>query len=210
MSEGETRWWWVRHAPVVGHDGRIYGQSDMPCDCSDADAMKALAGVLPTEAVWITSHLKRTVETAAAIVAAGLPAPPPIAVPDLAEQSFGDWQGKSWDEIAALDEIVHARFWDDPTNNAPPGGESFAALMHRVSGAVERLSVEHAGRDIVAVTHGGTIRAALAHALSLRPEKAMAVKVDNLSLTRLEHVPGRLDMGHANAWRVVTVNQPPR
>ena len=73
MSEGETRWWWVRHAPVVGHDGRIYGQSDMPCDCSDADAMKALAGVLPTEAVWITSHLKRTVETAAGMLNSTVP-----------------------------------------------------------------------------------------------------------------------------------------
>lgn len=210
MSDGETRWWWVRHAPVVGHNGRIYGQSDMPCDCSDAAAMKVLAGVLPTEAVWITSHLKRTIETAAAIVAMGLSAPAPIAVPDLAEQSFGDWQGKSWDEIAALDEAVHTRFWDDPTVNAPPGGESFAALIHRVSGAVERLSVEHAGRDIVAVTHGGTIRAALAHALSLHPEKAMAIKVDNLSLTRLDRIEGGVLRGKGGAWRVYGVNLPPR
>lgn len=210
MSDGKTRWWWIRHAPVVGHNGRIYGQSDMPCDCSDAVAMKVLADVLPTEAVWITSHLRRTVETAAAIVAAGLSAPAPIPVADLAEQSFGDWQGKSWDEIAALDEAVHARFWDDPTNNAPPGGESFAALMHRVSGAVERLSAEHAGRDIVAVTHGGTIRAALAHALSLRPEKAMAIKVDNLSLTRLDRIEGGVLRGKGGAWRVYGVNLPPR
>jgi len=32
MSAAVTRWWWIRHAPVRD-GGRIYGQSDLPCDC---------------------------------------------------------------------------------------------------------------------------------------------------------------------------------
>ena len=43
----ETRWWWIRHAPVVDHGGRIYGQRDMACDTSDAAAMSWLAAALP-------------------------------------------------------------------------------------------------------------------------------------------------------------------
>ena len=35
-----TRFWWVRHAPVA-HEGRIYGQKDMTCDCSDKASVPA-------------------------------------------------------------------------------------------------------------------------------------------------------------------------
>jgi hypothetical protein len=72
-----TRFWWVRHAPV-DHDGRIYGQKDMPCDCTDTAVFSGLARQLPREAAWVTSHLRRTHETARAIVHAGLPGPDPI------------------------------------------------------------------------------------------------------------------------------------
>ncbi|MBV9587243.1 MAG: hypothetical protein JO213_20405, partial [Alphaproteobacteria bacterium] len=36
-----TRFWWVRHAPVA-HEGRIYGQKDMPCDCTDTAVFSGL------------------------------------------------------------------------------------------------------------------------------------------------------------------------
>ncbi len=37
-----TRWWWIRHAPVDA-GGRIYGQCDLPADCSDDARMRWLA-----------------------------------------------------------------------------------------------------------------------------------------------------------------------
>ena len=61
--------------------------------------------------------------------------------------------------------------------------------MRRTAAAIERLNSAFAGRDIVSVSHGGTIRAAVAHALRLTPEAAMAIVIDNLSLTRLSQVP---------------------
>ena len=44
-----TRWWWIRHAPVVGHGGRIYGQEDHDCDCSNDDLFARLARELPAD-----------------------------------------------------------------------------------------------------------------------------------------------------------------
>ena len=70
-----TRWWWVRHAPVVDHDGKIYGQGDVGCDTSDSRSFEGLAGKIPAGAVWVTSNLRRTAQTASAILAAGSPAP---------------------------------------------------------------------------------------------------------------------------------------
>ena len=208
-----TRWWWVRHAPVVEQAGRLYGQTDLACDTSDTKALEALTAMLPVSALWVTSNLRRTADTARAIAAIapnGLDASPPAVEADLAEQHFGAWQGLTWDEIRAADEDAHREFWKDPGGSAPPGGESIAAVIARAGAAIDRLTAANGGRDIVAVAHAGSIRAALAVALDLDPWKCLAVQIDTLSLTRLEHVPERLGMGHASAWRVVAVNQPLR
>jgi broad specificity phosphatase PhoE len=78
--------------------------------------------------------------------------------------------------------------------------------MERVAAAVARITREHAGRNIVAVAHGGSIRAAVALALGLEPEAALALSIDNLSLTRLDHIDGP---GNGHGWRVGSVNLPP-
>ena len=62
-----TRWWFIRHAPVVGTTGRVYGQMDVDCDVSDTASFKALAQRVPDAALWMVSPLSRTRRTAAAI-----------------------------------------------------------------------------------------------------------------------------------------------
>jgi len=207
-----TRWWWVRHAPVTVNNGCCYGQTDFPCDVSASERFAGLAARLPKEAVWVATPLARTQMTAAALVAAGLAGPreipgPGINIePDLIEQHFGEWQGVRYDELAARRGDEWHRFWLAPAHETPPGGESFVALTQRVHRAITRLSETHSGSDILAVTHGGTIRAALSLALGLAPEAALAFTIDNLSLTRIDHIPGP---GGSRLWRVGGVNQPP-
>src|SRR6516165_3600215 len=65
MTQTTTSFWWVRHAPVA-HGGRIYGQTDLSCDCSETALFTGLAEKLPRSATWVTSNLRRTHETAAA------------------------------------------------------------------------------------------------------------------------------------------------
>ena len=208
-----TRWWWIRHAPVTVNDGRCYGQTDHPCDCSNETAFATLAKLLPRDAVWVVSPLKRTHMTAAGIVAAGLPGPQAIPGPDvivepeLIEQHFGDWQGIKYADLAARQGEAWHRLWLAPAHEAPPGGESYIQLLARTHRAIGRFNAEFAGRDIISVGHGGTIRAALSLALSLAPEAALAFSIDNLSLTRIEHFP---EPGISHGWRVGAVNQPPR
>lgn len=205
-----TRWWWIRHAPVTGHDGRIYGNLDVDCDCGDEPLFRALAGSLPADAVWIVTPLSRTRATAAA-VARHLPAGPEAfhVEPLLAEQDFGGWQGLTYAELAAGRSGAWHRFWLAPAEEVPPGGESFAALAARVATAIDALTRRHAGRDIVCVSHGGTIRAALAHALAVTPERALSFAVDNCSLTRLDHFaeePWRAEERLGGSWRIAAVN----
>ncbi|MBT4888493.1 MAG: histidine phosphatase family protein [Rhodospirillales bacterium] len=208
-----TRWWWVRHAPVINGGGRLYGQEDLDCDVSETPYYDALAKHLPEDAVWVVTNLKRTTKTATAIREAGLSGPVAeeyIIEPDLAEQYFGDWQGLTWAEMEALDQSAYTEFWKDPTGNAPPGGESFAAVIERCKSPIARLIEQHAGKDIICVAHGGSIRAAIALALELGHERALSLSIDNLSLTQLDHIEGGTLNGNGKTWRVGGINMPIR
>ena len=66
---------------------------------------------------------------------------------------------------------------------------------------MEQLASAHVGQDVVVVSHGGAIRAAVAHAAGIGADSALHLSVQNLSLTRLER--------HPAAWRVVCVNDVP-
>lgn len=200
-----TRWWWVRHAPVTSTDGRIYGNTDPSANVEDPPTYAALARMLPTGGALVTSHLRRTHQTAEAIRAAGLGLPEPIIEADLAEQNFGDWQGRKREEVYAELDPKHL-FWLAPARTRAPGGESFVDLMERAGAVIDRLTAQHAGRDIISVGHGGVIRAAIGHALGLDPEIALACQVDNCSITRLDHF-GPTDSHPEGAWALFHVNQ---
>lgn len=110
--------------------------------------------------------------------------------------------------MRSRDEAVYQKFWEMPARNRPPGGESFADLIERVGAVIDSYTQRHAGRNIVAVAHGGTIRAAITHSLKLSPETGMSFSTDTLSTTRLEHTEGGLLRGKGGNWRVVSINQP--
>jgi broad specificity phosphatase PhoE len=202
-----TRFWWVRHAPVRDDGGRIYGQLDLSCDCSDGHVFVALARALPRDAVWIASNLRRTHETARAIWAADrnkFAGTSFRQVANLAEQNLGEWQGLNRAAFFARRKSTPGSFWFAPADERAPGGESFADLVARVRGAIVELIEAHRSRDIVAVAHGGTIRAAIAIALDLQPQGGLAFATDNCAITQLD-----LYEGGEQGWRVVTINHQP-
>jgi broad specificity phosphatase PhoE len=199
-----TRWWWVRHAPVRSDGGNIYGQKDIDCDTSDREVFEAVAKILPRNALWYASNLQRTHQTAAAIWDTGFPKPANmLQEAAFAEQHLGAWQGMNRAAFVASRPV--GSHWFADISEPAPGGESFMDLYNRVRGAIERVNVEHAGRDVIAVGHGGTIKAAIGLALGGQPEKGLAFDIDNCSVTRLDHFAstGR------SIWRLPMVNQQP-
>ena len=71
--------------------------------------------------------------------------------------------------------------------------------MHTIA----ELSLEYEGRDIIAVAHAGTIRAALTMALNLFAKSALTFQLDNLSITEIENIPG----GDLRVWCVRGINR---
>ena len=199
-----TRWWWVRHAPVRSDGGNIYGQEDIDCDTGDVEEFEAVAKMLPRDAVWYSSNLKRTHKTAEAIWAAGYPKPASMTQErDFAEQHLGRWQGMN--RAALLASQPPGRSWFADVNEPAPGGESFMDLYTRVCRTIVRITAAEAGRNIIAVGHGGVIRAAVGLALGGQPDRGLSFDVDNVSVTRLDHIAG---VG-LSTWRLPMVNQQP-
>lgn len=199
-----TRWWWVRHAPVRNDGGNIYGQTDIACDTSDREVFEAIAKILPRGAVWYASNLLRTHQTAEAIWAAGFPRPRTMAKEAaFAEQNLGQWQGMNRAAFHAARPI--GSHWFADINEPAPGGESFMDLYNRTRRAIERITIEQAGLDVIAVGHGGTIKAAVGLAIGGQPETGLAFDIDNCSVTRLDHFASQ----DRSNWRLPMVNQQP-
>jgi len=198
-----TNFWLIRHA-LVNENARavLYGTMDVElCPHSlevERPTYAALARRLPQPAEWIVTPLSRTLRTAEAIFAAGYPGAEWRVEPDLIEQDLGEWQGLPHADLPARLSLPAHPFWPHAGQEVPPGGESLGDVVLRVGATLERLARFHAGRDVVIVSHGGAIRAAIAHALGIGPDNALHLSIHNLSLTRLER--------HAAAWRVVCVN----
>jgi broad specificity phosphatase PhoE len=203
-----TRFFWVRHAPVRDDGGRIYGQRDLTCDCSDRHVFVALARVLPRGAVWAASNLRRTQETARAIWAADPDKFDGATLHELAalaEQNLGEWQGLDRATFFKQRKLMPGSLWFAPADERAPGGESFADLVERVRAAILDLIETYRGESVIAVAHGGTIRAAIAIALDLKPQAGLAFATDNCAITQLDLYEG--DGGRG--WRVMSVNHQP-
>jgi alpha-ribazole phosphatase len=201
-----TSFWLIRHA-IVNENARamLYGTLDVElCPTSlvaQAPMYAALAARLPRPARWVVTPLARTRRTAEAIFAAGYPAAELVEEPGLIEQHLGEWQGLAHADLPARLRLKPHAFWPLGGRECPPGGESMAQVITRAGATLETIARRHPGEEVVAVSHGGAIRAAVAHALDIGPDNALHLAVQNLSLTRMER--------HPEGWRVVSVNELP-
>ncbi len=206
LEPGITRFWLIRHA-LVEQNARmmLYGAMDVPL-CPESlvaqvPMYRALAARLPLTPAWYVTPLSRTQRTAHAIQQAGYPETPWQIEAGLLEQDMGEWQGLPHAALPAKLRLPAHVFWSIAATEVPPGGESMQQVCARVAVALERLADAHDGQDIVVVSHGGAIRAAVAHALGVDAETALRFSVQNLSVTILER--------HPRCWRAVAVNELP-
>ena len=99
------------------------------------------------------------------------------------ELDFGAWDGLP---AGAIDPEASRRFWDDPDANPPPGGERWSQLVARVAAA----QAEIAQSGTLVVTHGGAIRAALAHLCGFSQAQLWAFDLPYAALLSLRVWPG--------------------
>ena len=189
-----TIWHWVRHGPT--HEKTFVGWRDVPADLSDTDHLVRLNAHLPDDAQLISSDLIRCTATADALTQNTRNRLPHHA--DLREMHFGVWDGMHFQDVAARDPELSRAYWETPGDIQAPDGESWNETAARVNVVVDRMNAAHPNSHIIAVAHFGVILTQVQRALGVTPVKAMAHKIDNLSVTTLVHDRG--------AWQAKTIN----
>ncbi|WP_348626231.1 histidine phosphatase family protein [Mesorhizobium sp. WSM3626] len=148
--------------------------SDEPLEPRSRALAKAMRGTLRrADRVW-TAPALRACQTAEALSL------DTSVDPMLADQNYGRWAGKSFDEVQALQPDEIAAWRTDP-NAAPCGGESLADVAQRAAGLMDRLIAERG--HTIAVTHASVIRTAILHVLSAPLAASWKIDVEPLSIT---------------------------
>jgi broad specificity phosphatase PhoE len=163
-----TRCWLIRHAePVAEASGRCYGSMDFGLSEHGRSAMAMAAEYLKDEqiAAVYSSPLLRARESAEIVVASR--SIPVELVSDFRELDFGEFEGLTYDEIAARHPDVYREWMDAPTGVRFPKGECFEELRMRVLSAFQDIVREKAGLTVAIISHGGVNRALLAWALQI-------------------------------------------
>ena len=176
----------LRHGQPEGGD-RFRGMQDDPLNDNGWQQMRAsVAGMAPWEVV-VTSPLRRCAEFAAELAERhGLPLE---TEPRLAEMAFGEWEGKSYDELKASNPAAVQAFFANPVHNIPPGGEPLQDFCERVNAAWDALVERHQGRHLLVVCHGAVMRVIYRRILNTPLDALFRIEVPYACLTRIRRHP---------------------
>ncbi len=184
----------VRHGQSVWNDEkRIQGQQDIPLGDEGRKQAIALGGRLKGRQfqACFSSPLKRATETAELILKASGNSIPIITLPELMERNFGDWEGKSIDDLQLLFPNDFSQWLAAHQIPAPPNGESMDELMKRVERGLDQILAVKEG-NVLVVGHSGSIKAAICIFFRLPLSSFVRMRIDNASLTILEIEDGRI------------------
>ncbi|HHJ34868.1 MAG TPA: histidine phosphatase family protein [Gammaproteobacteria bacterium] len=155
----------IRHGePVGGRRYRGYSIDDPLTEKGWSQMRAAVTGLPPWQHI-ITSPLKRCLEFSQEL-ADDLQVPFSI-VDDLKEIGFGEWEGKTPEEILAEDNEALEHFYRDPVHNRPRGAEPLDTFSQRVWDAYLDIIKEHQDKHILVVAHAGVARAITANILKM-------------------------------------------
>jgi len=101
------------------------------------------------------------------------------------EVGFGEWEGKSRDELKQNRLEEYNAFYADPVNDRPPGAEDLDEFIERVVKAYKDVASQYAGKHVLIVAHAGVVRAAIGHVLHTEPLGIYRIKVNNAGIARI-------------------------
>ena len=103
----------------------------------------------------------------------------------LKEVGFGEWEGKTPDQLKQERPEEYLAFYADPVNSRPPGAENLHEFITRVAQSYEAITQKYAGQHVLVVCHAGVMRAVIAHVLHTEPLGLYRIKVNNAGIARI-------------------------
>ena len=182
----------VRHGETESNkEGRLQGQSDSNLTDLGSSQARLLGKRLATWeiAACYSSDLGRTLRTAEYVVAQlELPIQKDAR---LREQHFGDFQGKTFSEIADVAEGDFQQYAAAVRGIGGadvkfPGGETQQMVFERSLEAVEEIAKAHPGDTVLVVCHGVVLTVLLKHFLGLPITAPRRFAIPNTALNMAE------------------------
>src|SRR6266849_3632112 len=173
LRHGESQW---------NLENRFTGWVDVPLSPRGEAEARAAGEKLRGRRIdkVYTSVLARATETARlALEAAGIGPVPTECDPALNERMYGDLQGLDKAEAARRFGAEQVKLWRRSYDVRPPGGESLADTAARVLPYWEShiLPDLKAGRNLLVVAHGNSLRALVMHLDGLTREQVVALEI---------------------------------
>lgn len=181
----------VRHGQTgwnIGAGGvRFRGRTDLALDETGLAQAQALAERLsdfPIAAIY-SSPLQRAVQTAKPIAERlGISIQPISGFIDI---NYGDWQGKTPEEVAEDHPDVYRMWLDKPHLVEFPNGESLAKVRIRTVAALEELIARHKDQTILLMAHQVVNKVLICAMLGLDNSHFWRIRQDNGCINIFEY-----------------------
>ena len=178
----------IRHCEAMGNSLRVF-QGHTDADISEngktqLDLLSVRCRNMPIDAIY-SSPLKRAYRTAEAVnTYHNLE----IQVePGLIEINGGLWEGIKWDELPVLYPDYALAWNTNPSEFAPPQGESMRQVYDRMWNAIVKIVKNNPNKNVCVTSHGCAIRNFLCHAMNKPIEQLNTVDwCDNTAISIID------------------------
>jgi broad specificity phosphatase PhoE len=175
----------IRHGETEYNRADVFrGRNDLPLNERGRMQAQAASEYLAGEefVAFCSSPLRRAMETAEAIAEPHGGNVRPLE--DFIDVDYGEWSGKSIEEIAASWPREFATWAEDPEIAVFPRGEAVASVKERLQKGMERLAMEHDGR-VLLVGHKLINRMILCYVLGLPTSGIWRMEQSNGAINRI-------------------------
>lgn len=178
VRHGETEWNRVE---------RFRGRADVPLNprgLAQAEATARRIHIGWQVAAVYCSPLSRAAKTAQTIAATFHLAATPLQ--DLIDIDYGEWQGKSPEEVRSLWPELLSSWYERPHTVQIPGGESLDDIRVRCGRAVEHVAEQHQEGCVVVVSHTVVNRVILLEVVGLGNDRFWRLRQDTCAINEIE------------------------
>jgi broad specificity phosphatase PhoE len=120
-------------------------------------------------------------------------------VDDLIEVDVGQWEGRSWVDIARNDADRHQQFVSQPDIHGYRGGENLTQVRERVVPAIRQILADHVGQHVAIIAHNVVNRTFLGSLMGLSLAQSRDLAQSNCGINVIRYRHGKVKLLSMNS-----------
>lgn len=180
----------VRHGDTEYNAKSIFrGTLDVPLSAIGLEEARLTGQELSTTklAGIVSSPLARALETAREIAVCQSERMEPVIDVAFTDLNFGEWQGRSRDEVAAAYPELFNQWMHEPHRVQLPNGETLSDASRRVKQGLKHLLQEYHGKTFCVISHRVIIKLLILRMLGLPVSDFWRIHIDTCGITEFDY-----------------------